>query len=221
MLSAKEAEATILNLVKPLSGDRDTELVDLIKANQRILAKDVKGKVDFPYWDNSAMDGYAVRYEDVADCSANQPQVLEIIEDIPAGYTPKKSLQSGQAARIFTGAMLPPNADTIVIQENTQREDNQVKILAAPKPKNFVRYQGSYYQAGDIMLNAGSLITAPDIAVLATAQCSEVPVYRRPKVAILSTGDELITPDAQLQPCLLYTSPSPRDLSTSRMPSSA
>ncbi len=200
MLSAKEAEATILNLVKPLSGDRDTELVDLIKANQRILATDVQGKVDFPYWDNSAMDGYAVRYEDVADCSANQPQVLEIIEDIPAGYTPKKSLQSGQAARIFTGAMLPPNADTIVIQENTQREDNQVKILAAPKPKNFVRYQGSYYQAGNIMLNAGNLITAPDIAVLATAQCSEVPVYRRPKVAILSTGDELITPDAQLQP---------------------
>jgi len=200
MLSAKEAEAIIINLVQPLSGDRDTELVSLLNANQRILATDVKGKVDFPYWDNSAMDGYAVRYQDVADCSTNQPRSLEIIEEIPAGYTPQKSLQAGQAARIFTGAMLPSNADTIVIQENTEREGNQVSILAAPKPKNFVRYQGSYYQAGEVMLNSGSLITAPDIAVLATAQCPEVQVYRRPKVAILSTGDELITPDAQLQP---------------------
>jgi len=200
MLSAQEAEDLILNLVQPLSGDRNTELVGLIDANQRILAIEITGKVDFPYWDNSAMDGYAVRFQDVANCSANQPQILEIIEEIPAGYPPQKSLQSGQAARIFTGAMLPPNADTIVIQENTKREGNQVKILAAPKPKNFVRYQGSYYQAGEVMLNAGSLITAPDIAVLATAQCSEVRVYRRPKVAILSTGDELITPDAQLQP---------------------
>ncbi len=206
MLLAQEAEDLILSLVQPLSllknssGDRNTELVDLINANQRILATDVRGKVDFPYWDNSAMDGYAVRYQDVANCSKDQPQVLEIIEEIPAGYLPKKSLQAGQAARIFTGAMLPPNADTIVIQENTQREGNQVKILAAPQPKNFVRYQGSYYQAGEVMLPAGSLITAPDIAVLATAQCSKVPVYRRPKVAILSTGDELINPDAELQP---------------------
>ena len=199
MLSAKEAEAIILNLVQPLDPREDREQIRLENATGRILAKAIASELDFPYWDNSAMDGYAVRYRDIADCSRDNPVTLDIVEEIPAGYPPQNSLQSGQTARIFTGAMLPSGADTIVIQENTRRNGNKVTILESARAKQFVRHQGSYYKAGDPMLQSGTVLQASDIAVLATAQCLELSVYRRPKVAILSTGNELVSPDTPLK----------------------
>jgi molybdopterin molybdotransferase len=199
MLSVQEAEQMILNLVQPLDS-QDQEQLPLTAVHGRILAAPVVGNQDFPYWDNSAMDGYALRHADVAACSTEAPVSLEIIEEIPAGVQPQKTVQPGQAARIFTGAMLPAGADTIVMQEDTQRQGNQVTILTAPKPQAFVRRRAEFYQAGTPLLPAGILLSAPDIAVLATAQCTQVSVYRRPRVAIFSTGDELITPDQPLQP---------------------
>ncbi|MBW4603241.1 MAG: molybdopterin molybdotransferase MoeA [Calothrix sp. FI2-JRJ7] len=200
MLSVNEAEAIIYSLVQPLDSQFDTETVDLLGATGRILAKPITSHLDFPHWDNSAMDGYAVRYEDVSDCNAENPAVLSIIEEIPAGYQPKLTLQPGQAARIFTGAVIPAGADTIVMQEVTQRQDNQVFIKAAPKPQEFIRKKASYYQAGNELLPAGIILNAPEIAVLAAAQCNQLSVYRKVKVAILSTGDELVTVDKTLQP---------------------
>lgn len=199
MLPAPQAEALILNLIQPLNSEQDRELLPLIAANGRILAAAVTGNQDFPDWDNSAMDGYAVRYADVADCDT-APVTLEVVSEIPAGSVPQTSVQSGQAARILTGSMLPTGADTIVIQEETTRTGNQVTILAAPQPQAFVRRKAEYYQAGTPLLPAGILLSAPDIAVLATAQVTQVPVYRRPRVAILSTGDELAAPGQPLQP---------------------
>lgn len=193
MLSVQQTESLILDLVQPLA---ETEIVSLKAANDRILAAPVISKLDFPHWDNSAMDGYAVRYADVQTC----PTELEIVEEIPAGYQPQITLESGQAARIFTGAMMPLGADTIVIQENTERDGNKVKILASPKPQEFVRQRASFYQAGNTLLSAGIALSAPDIAVLASAQCTELTVYRRPRVAIFSTGDELVTPEQPLGP---------------------
>jgi molybdopterin molybdotransferase len=200
MLSAEKAEAIILNLVQPLNSQTDVEIINLESASGRILAASVNSNLDFPYWDNSAMDGYAVRYEDVKNCNLDHPKLLEIVEEIPAGYQPQLAIASGQAARIFTGAMMPKGADTIVIQENTAKENNQVKIFASPQPQEFVRHRGSFYQAGKPMLESGILLGSPELAILATVQCTELPVYRRPQVAILSTGDELITPDRILQP---------------------
>ena len=200
MLSASGAEAIILNLVQPLNPQQDTELVDLLAASGRILASPVTSQLDFPHWDNSAMDGYAVRYEDVQDCSEEKPAVLEIIEEIPAGVQPQSTIQPGQAARILTGAVMPAGADTVVMQERTRREENRVFILAAPKAQEFVRHQGTYYQAGTQLLPAGILLQAAEIAVLAAAQCTQLKVFRRPRVALLSTGDELVTPDKPLQP---------------------
>ncbi|MHC0062591.1 molybdopterin molybdotransferase MoeA [Nostoc sp. UIC 10890] len=199
MLSVSDAEAIILNLVQPLDHQRDTEVVDLFAADSRILATPVTSPLDFPHWDNSAMDGYAVRYEDVQHSNAEQPAVLEIVEDIPAGYQPKSTIQTGQAARIFTGAVIPAGADTIVIQERTRREANRVFILDSPKPQEFVRHKASFYQAGTQLLPAGIKLNAPEIAVLAAAQCLQLNVYRRPRVAIFSTGDELVTVDQPLQ----------------------
>ncbi len=179
---------------------RDTEVIDLLTADSRILATPVTSSLDFPHWDNSAMDGYAVRYEDVQYSSAEQPAILEIIEDIPAGYQPQSTIQPKQAVRIFTGAVIPAGADTVVIQEKTYRDENRVFILAAPKPQEFVRHKASFYQAGTQLLPAGIKLNASEIAVLAAAQCPKLSVYRRPRVAILSTGDELATIDQPLQP---------------------
>ncbi len=200
MLSVQQAEEIIFKRVQPLDAVLDAEVVDLLAASQRILAMPVTSALDFPHWDNSAMDGYAVRFTDVEGCSAEQPAVLEIVEEIPAGKQPQHTIQSGQAARIFTGAMMPAGADTVVMQEVTRVEGSRVVILAAAKPQAFVRDRASYYQAGTPLLMPGMRLFAPEIAILASAQCSQVSVYRRPRVAVLSTGDELVTPDRPLQP---------------------
>lgn len=200
MIPANRAEALILSLVCPLDWQTDAENVDLLAAMGRILAIPVTSTLDFPHWDNSAMDGYAVRFEDVQHCSPEQPAHLHIIEDIPAGYQPQQTIQPGQAARILTGSMMPPGADTVVMQEETQRQGDRLQIFTPPTPQAFVRHRAAFYQAGAPLLAAGLALTAPDIAVLAAAQCKQVKVFRRPRVAILSTGSELVTPDQPLQP---------------------
>jgi len=200
MLSVQDAEALILDRVQPLDCERDQETVDLLAAGGRILARDIHSDRPFPAWDNSAMDGYAVRHQDVREASAQQPIALEIVEEIPAGYQPQRTLQPGEAARIFTGGVMPAGADTIVIQEQTQRQGSQVQILAAPEPQAFVRHQGAFCQPGDLLLPSGIRLNAAELAVLASAQCIEFPVYRRPQVALLSTGNELVAPDQPLRP---------------------
>lgn len=200
MLPVKEAESIIFNLVRNLDAGRDVEVVDLLDANGRILAVPVTSALDFPHWDNSAMDGYAVRSDDVAGCSASQPATLDIIEEIPAGVKPGAEIQPGTAARILTGSMMPAGADTVVMQERTRREGNRVFILAAPAdPGDCVRHRGSFYKAGTPLLPEGIALLAPEIAVLAQARLAQVPVWRRLRVAILSTGNELVTPDKPLQ----------------------
>ena len=207
MLSVKEAESIVLNLAQPLDSQQDVETVDLLAASGRILAATVTSSLDFPYWDNSAMDGYAVRFADVENCSAEKPVALDIIEEIPAGYQPQHTVQPGQAARIFTGAVMPVGADTVVMQEETRREGDRILVVIPPeKPQAFVRHKGAFYQAGMPLLNPGTVINASEMAVLATAQCIQVPVYRRVRVAIFSTGDELVSPDQPLSPGKLVDS---------------
>ncbi|NJL81789.1 MAG: molybdopterin molybdotransferase MoeA [Chloroflexaceae bacterium] len=196
MLPPSQAESLILKLVRPLNPQQDGQEVGLHEALGRILACSAASSLDFPHWDNSAMDGYAVRYQDVQSC----PVTLDIGETIPAGNPPQQTLRPGQCARIFTGAMLPPGADTIVIQENTHREGDRVRILAVPQGGDYVRRRGSFYQRGNPLLAAGIRLQAPDLAVLAAAQCHQLTVYRRPRVAIFSTGDELVPPEQPLQP---------------------
>jgi molybdopterin molybdotransferase len=200
MLPAKQAEELILGLVQPFEGGH-AETIPLEASLHRILAADVTSHLDFPHWDNSAMDGYAVRFEDVKSCSADTPTVLEIVEEIPAGYQPQKTIQPGQAARILTGSVMPLGADTIVIQEETRREGERVLILKPPsEPQAFVRHRGAFYRSGTPLLPTGLRLQATEIAVLAAAQCTQVQVFRRPRVAILSTGSELVMPSQPLQP---------------------
>lgn len=200
MLTVAEAEAKILQLTQPLDPNLDRTTVPLDQSWSRILAEDVGGTQDFPYWDNSAMDGYAVKSADLEHCTSATPIALDVVMEIPAGYAPTGTLQPGQAARIFTGSMMPDGADAIVIQENTQRQGNKVLIQEKVIPNAWVRTKGEFYKAGTPLLKQGTIINAPEIAILATVQCTQVPVYRRPIVTIFSTGDELIPPDGTLQP---------------------
>jgi len=195
MFSAIEAERLIFTLIEPLE-QVETVSLDGVSCVGWVLAAPVTSQLDFPHWDNSAMDGYAVRAGDVASA----PTTLEVVEEIPAGKKPQKDLQPGQAARILTGAMMPAGADTVVMQEETTRESDRVTILQVPKPKSFVRHQGSFYRAGAELLTPGQLLAPPEVALLAAAQQTEVSVYRRPRVAILSTGSELIAPDQLMGP---------------------
>jgi molybdopterin molybdotransferase len=209
MLSVQDAEAKILQLVHPLDPKHDRESVPLDNAPGRILAETIQSTLDFPYWDNSAMDGYAVRAEDLALCSPETPITLDVTMEIPAGCCPSGVIAAGQAARIFTGAMLPEGADTIVIQERTQRQGDRVLILELPEPHAWVRPKGDYYKAGSTLLPIGTRINGPEIAILATAQCNSIPVYRQVRVSLLSTGNELIAPDQFLQPAQIIDSNQP------------
>ncbi|MEB3224924.1 MAG: gephyrin-like molybdotransferase Glp [Synechococcus sp.] len=192
MISVDQAQKIILEAIAPLT---DTEISTIETGLGRILATPVTGNLDIPHWDNSAMDGYAVRF---ADLQAD-PVELDVIETIPAGQAPKKTLEPGQASRIFTGAMLPPGADTVVMQEHAAQQGNRVRILQNPQLHQFVRQRGDYYRAGEPLLQAGQRLGAADLAVLAACQCVEFPVYRRPVVAIFSTGDELRSPQDTLE----------------------
>jgi molybdopterin molybdotransferase len=198
MIPVSQAEKTILNLVRPLS---EAESIDLMLATGRVLATEIFSQLDFPHWDNSAMDGYAVKFADVRSSTSKHPITLEVVEEIPAGYQPQREIQSGEAARIFTGAIVPQGADTIVMQEHTQVAQKKfVKIQIAPTAKAFIRYRGEYARIGDPLLAVGTVLNPPEIAILAATGCSQVTVYRLPRVAILSTGDELVAPTPNLQP---------------------
>jgi molybdopterin molybdotransferase len=199
MISVNSAATIILNAAQPMG--LAVEQVPLHKAIGHLLAQSVESVLDFPHWDNSAMDGYAVRYDDVSDACQDNPIELEVITEIPAGSVPQGSIRSGQAARILTGSMLPNGADTVVMQEWTTRSGNQLYInQAPPQSGHFIRHQGSFYRSGEPLLRSGLRIGGPEIAVLAAAQCLAVPVFKKLRVGVLSTGDELVLPDQVLQP---------------------
>ncbi len=194
MISTDQAAAIILSLSQTVAA---IETVPLSLALHRVLAESVVSKLDFPHWDNSAMDGYAVRW---ADLQAGMDH-LQVISEIPAGVAPTARIEPGQAARIFTGAMLPTGADTIVIQENAQRVGDQLQVIKpATAQGEFVRRQSDFAKAGEVLLTKGTKLWPAAIAVLAAAQYPQVQVYRKIRVAILSTGNELVQPSDLLAP---------------------
>ncbi len=189
MLSVVETEKIILELVKPFDPEIDSEILPLSKALNRILAEDITSELDFPHWDNSAMDGYALRYADLGE-----DLKLAIASDqIPAGVAIAKFLNQGECVRIFTGGLLPVGADTIIMQEDTERTDNFLYLKVKPTQGEYVRRKGEFIQAGATLIKAGTKLGATEIGALASARCQQVKVYRQPKIAIISTGNELVS----------------------------
>jgi len=183
-LQATEAQHLILHSVIALG----VETVQLDQSVGRVLAQEIHANRDLPPYDVSAMDGFALRSADLAGV----PVVLEIIEDIKAGDLPGKTLQTGQCARIMTGAPVPVGADAVIRVEETQEAGaTAVRINKAVKPGNDIRLRGENMKDGDVVLTAGTEITPGIIGVLATVKAARFSVFRRPRVAILSTGNEL------------------------------
>ena len=203
MMPVDTAESIILSYARSLSSAQDLEYVPLTQAIGRVLGQAVESVLDFPHWDNSAMDGYAVRFHEVEHASPASPVVLRIASDIPAGSVPTLALSPGEAARILTGSMMPIGADTVVMQEKTERivGSDQLRLTEAPPELgHFVRHRGRFYTAGDRLLSPGLVLGGAELAVLAAAQILSVPVFRRVRVGVLSTGNELIAPHETLRP---------------------
>ena len=192
-LSVTNAQKCILESVRLLAA----EPAGLEQSLGRVLAEDVRANRDIPPYDVSAMDGYALRSADLA----NIPATLEVIEDIKAGDMPGKTVQAGRCARIMTGAPVPQGADAVIRVEDTELvSDKKVQINVAVKSGNDIRLQGEGMRNGDVVLTSGTEITPGVIGVLATVKRAQVQVYRRPRVAILSTGNELEDMDDPVDP---------------------
>jgi len=191
VISVDEALATVLGAVRPLGIER----VALLNALGRVLAQDVSSPRDIPGFDNSAMDGYAVRSGDVAGATADKPVRLVVTETVPAGKLPSREVRTGQAARTMTGAPIALGADAIVPVEQTRESGDEVEILAAAQARAFIRPRGEDVKAGEVVMSRGKLLGGADLGMLASVNRAMVGVYRRPRVAIVATGDELVDVD--------------------------
>jgi len=192
LLPVADALAQILQHAVPLPA----EDVPLAEAAGRVLAADVAARITQPPADVSAMDGYAVRAENID----RVPVTLNVIGEVAAGHPFTMPVGAGEAARIFTGGVLPAGSDTVVIQENTTAEGGRVVInVSAPRGKN-VRIRGLDFKQGDVLLPKGRWLTARDLMLAAAMNHPTVPLHRMPKVAVLGTGDELQPPGSALQP---------------------
>jgi molybdopterin molybdotransferase len=191
-MSVAEASARILAGAAPLP----SELVPLADAYGRVLTADLAALRTQPPEALSAMDGYAVRAADVATV----PVQLKIIGEVAAGHPFPGVVGAGEAARIFTGGVLPPGADTIVIQENTMRDGDAVTVNSGAGTGKHVRIAGLDFARGDIPLRAGRRLGERDLALAAAMNHPSVPIHRRPRIAVLATGDELVMPGTEPGP---------------------
>lgn len=169
--------------------------VPLLAASSRVLSASVRAPWDMPLWDNSAMDGFAVR---AADCSTTSR--LYIHRYIPAGAVPEGPVVAGTATRIMTGAPIPPGSDAVVPLEDTSQVFNFISINGNVNKGDHIRNRGEDISTGELVFTAGTVLRPPEISMLASFGYAEIPVFKRPKVAILSTGDELVEPGENVGP---------------------
>ncbi|MBM3128581.1 MAG: molybdopterin molybdotransferase MoeA [Chloroflexi bacterium] len=205
MIAVEEALAYVLKHFQPLESER----VPLLDALDRVLTEEIVSDINIPPFNNSAMDGYAVIADDIARASRDHPVTLRVIGDVAAGYVAAHTVERGTAIRIMTGAPLPPGADTVVRFEETSEgleargarpTRERVDILKAISRGENVRAAGEDIRVGEIVFPKGTVVRPAEIGVLASLGKKDVAVHRRPRVAILATGDELVAIDAPIAP---------------------
>lgn len=199
LMPVEEAIGRLLAMAE-LQRLQDSESVPLSAARQRVLATDLVATVDLPPWPNSAMDGYALNVE------GWDGEPLPVSQQVFAGQAPA-ALAAGTCARIFTGAPVPAGANAVQMQENTcVLEDGRIRFMQQPGVGGNIRPQGQENRAGDVLLQAGKRLGPFELAVAAAQGCTHVQVVRRPRVALLSTGNELLEPGTSLRPGTIYNS---------------
>jgi len=212
LLSVSEALNKILSSLTPVG----IEDVPLTQAAGRVLSNDITSSLDLPQFSNSSMDGFAVRAGDILEALPDQPITLSVIEDIPAGQFPKKKIGIGQTARIMTGAPIPDKSDAIIPIEDTDQYiegtrsgtnlPTEIKVYRSVKPGVYIRNKGEDLSVGKVVLDSYSRLRPQDIGLLAMLGISRVSVFRRPRIVILSTGDELLPVEKPLQPGKIHDS---------------
>ncbi len=204
LLSVREARERILSHFQPGT----TEALPAVESLNRILAQDVIALDDLPSFDNSSMDGFAIRAIDVADAKPVSPRTLRVVADIPAGSPPTVFLAPGEAARIMTGAVAPQGADAVIPVEDTDFQDRaagappppEVTVFASVNQYENIRRRGADIRAGETALQQGRTLRPQDVALLASLGYSTVEVFRKPRVALFSSGDELLDASQPLEP---------------------
>jgi molybdopterin molybdotransferase len=210
ILSVSEALEKLLAAFQPVG----SEEVELSQALSRVLAQDIRARFDLPIFDYSAMDGFAVLSADVTTASHDNPVSLEVVADIPAGHPYAGVLSQGQAARITTGAPLPAGAEAVIPLEETDQASQpagsplstQVQVFRSVKAGDFIRRHGKDARVQDLMISRGTRIRPQEVGLLAMLGIPRVRVHRRPRVAILPTGDELLHVGDPLTPGKIYES---------------
>ncbi|MBI4589220.1 MAG: molybdopterin molybdotransferase MoeA [Candidatus Rokubacteria bacterium] len=196
MLSVEEALEQVLSRVSRLGAEQ----VDLLACLGRVLAESIAAPCDIPPWSNSSMDGYALLCRDTAAATPESPADLAVVGTIPAGSVAPGPIRGGEAFRIFTGAPLPEGADAVIPQEEVEVRGAGIRLRRPVHPGEFVRPVGEDIRAGETALEAGQVIGPAEIGLLATLGRSRVLVFRRPRVAILSTGDEVVDLGGDIAP---------------------
>ena len=191
MIEIGEAQQKVLEEIPVLGRER----IHILEALGRVLAQDVTAIRDVPSADNSAMDGYCLRHEDVVGAASSTPVKLRLIGESPAGRPFHGSLGPGEAVRVLTGGLIPEGADTVIMVEDTERDGDAIKCFRDPGLAAHIRRKGEDVRAGEVILHTGTIIRPPEIGMLATLGHAYVHVFQRPIVAILSTGDELVDLD--------------------------
>lgn len=194
MITVDEALDKILSYIHPLGYEK----ISLLDALGRVIAEDIYASRNIPPLDNSAMDGYALRSEDIRKASQEHPVRLEVIEDLPAGFVSVKTIERGKATRIMTGAPIPKGGDTVIPVEETKKEDGSVLIFKALPLGENIRKSGEDVKKGDRVISKGDKIRPAEVGMLASMGRSFISVYQRPLVAILCTGDELVDVDEEV-----------------------
>jgi molybdenum cofactor synthesis domain-containing protein len=201
-IALDEARAIVESAIRPIER---TEAIPLMKANGRVLAQDVVSNADVPPFSRAAMDGYAVRAGDTAGATRSSPRRLQRIETIFTGQVPRRRVDAGQCAEVATGAPMPEGADAVVMVEDTNiDESDRVAVFVPVEPRQNIGQQGADIRKGQRVLEPGTALNASRIGALAALGMTAVRVYGKPRVAILSTGNEIVDPGQALAPGQIY-----------------
>ncbi|MBF0188109.1 MAG: molybdopterin molybdotransferase MoeA [Magnetococcales bacterium] len=200
MLAFDDAKQRVLDQTRAVT---ETEHRSVADALGRVVAEPIRAALAVPGFDNSAMDGYGVRHQDL---SAEAPTPLQVVADLPAGQCLETPLAAGEAVRIMTGAPIPDGCDCVVMQEMVERQESRITIPAGQRPHQHIRNAGEDIAVGETVIEAGCRLTPPDLGILSSQGITDVTLFRRPRVGLLSSGDEVVQPGTPLKPGRIYDS---------------
>ncbi len=184
----------------------EKEIIDLEDGNSRVLAQEIIVMIDVPPFNRSAMDGYAVITNDVSNASETNPKYLKVVDEVGAGNISKHHLKSGEAIQIATGAQMPSGADSIIMEEDVEKNKDNIQVISPVGYNNDVALLGEDLKKGEVILLNGQILGPHHLSVIASAGYKEIAVYKKPQIAVIITGNELVEPSIDIKPGMIINS---------------